>query len=159
MTHRLSRSAAIGFAVICFAEAASAESVAGRWKFLTDALPSNGCFISGEMVMRATAKTNEFVCAFVSQEDCVTFAGVKTFQRVQQSCTARVSGKSVTISSKVEKIVDAGPANLRDRMMQLETYSPDDFSVELNTHGELVGLFHSRQQSGVRFWRDADLVS
>ena len=159
MTHRIFRSAAFALAVICFASGASAEGVAGRWKFRTDALPSNGCFISGAIVFHKTAKADAFTCEFVSQEDCVNFAGLKTFQRVQQSCTARVTGRSVAISSKVEKIVDAGPASLRDRLMQPGTYSPDDFSVELNAHGELVGLFHSLQQSGVRFWRDVDLLS
>ena len=43
--------------------------------------------------------------------------------------------------------------------MRLDSYAPDDFSVERNAKGEFVGLFHSLQKSGVRFWRAMDLVS
>ena len=159
MTHRIIRSAALGLAVISLTAAASAETLTGRWLFRTDALPSNGCFISGDISFRKTPKAEEFACEFVSQEDCVTLAGVKTFQRVKQSCTARLSGRSLAITSKVEQLVDAGPASLRDRLMRLDSYAPDDFSVELNAKGEFVGLFHSLQKSGVRFWRAVDLVS
>jgi hypothetical protein len=159
MTHRIIRSAAFGLAVVTLAGAANAEGVAGRWKFLTSALPSNGCFISGDITFTRTAKPGEFACAFVSQEDCPNIEGAKTFQRVRQSCSARVDGKNVTITSKVEQILDAGPADRRERMMRLDSYRADDFTVEINDKGELVGLFHSLQKSGVRFWRDVDLVS
>lgn len=160
MTHRIARSAAaLGLAAICLAGAASAETIAGRWKFRTDRLPSNGCIISGDIAFSPTPKAGVFSCAFVSQEDCVTASGQKTFQRVRQSCTASVSGDSVTITSKVETMLDAGPADMRARLMRKESYAPDDFAVALNASGDLVGQFHSLQKTGARFWRDADLVS
>ena len=159
MTSRIIRSAAFCLAAACLAGAAGAEGVDGRWKFRTGALPSNGCFISGDIVFRKAAQANAYTCEFVSQEDCVAADGSKSFQRVRQSCTARVSGKMISITSKVEQILDAGPAASRARMMQLSSYSPDDFDVEPNGKGELVGKFHSLQASTVRFWRDVDLVS
>jgi hypothetical protein len=164
MTHRIARSVAPRLAGAClaavlFAGAASAEGVAGRWKFRTDALPSNGCFISGDIAFTKTKKADEFACEFVSQEDCLNADGVKTFQKVRQSCSAHVAGRQVVITSKVERMLDAGPASLRERLLRFDSYSPDNFSVELNGKGELVGLFHSLQKSGVRFWRDVDLVS
>jgi hypothetical protein len=159
MTHRIIRSAAFGLAVSCLAGAASAEGIAGPWKFRTGALPSNGCFISGGITFKKTATPNAYTCEFVSQEDCIATDGAKTFQKVRQSCTAHVAGKTVSISSKVEQMLDAGPATLRERLMRLDSYSPDNFEVEINAKGELIGLFHSLQKSGVRFWRDVDLVS
>ncbi|MEP7211208.1 MAG: hypothetical protein ABI740_10260 [Alphaproteobacteria bacterium] len=159
MTHRIIRSAAFCLGLACFAGAASAEGVAGSWKFRTDALPSNGCFISGDIAFTKTAKADEFACVFVSQEDCLNADGVKTFQKVRQSCSAHVAGRQVVITSKVERMLDAGPASLRERLMRFSSYAPDNFAVELNNKGELTGQFQSLQKSGVRFWRDVDLVS
>lgn len=159
MTHRIIRSAAFGLAVACFTGEASAEGVDGSWKFRTAALPSNGCFISGDITFRKTSAADAYTCEFVSQEDCVGADGAKTFQRVRQSCTAHITGKTIAITSKVEQMLDAGPAAVRPRLMRMDSYSPDNFEVAPDGKGELVGKFHSLQASGVRFWRDVDLVS
>lgn len=160
MAYRIIRSAAaLALAGTCLAGAAQGESIAGSWKFMTDRLPSNGCTISGDIVFRKTDSASTFACEFTSREDCTTANGVRTFQTVKQSCSAEVSDDSVVVASKVERILDAGPASERNRLMRPDTYKADDFTVHADGGGGFEGLFQSIQKAGVRFWRAADLVS
>ncbi|MBI1360674.1 MAG: hypothetical protein GC155_10405 [Alphaproteobacteria bacterium] len=160
MAHRITRSAAaIALATAWLPGAALAEGIAGSWKFQTDRLPSNGCTISGDIVFHETKTAGRFACEFVSREDCTTPEGVETFQKVKQSCSAELDGETVTITSKVEQVLDAGPAEERNRLMRTDSYLPDDFSVHANDEGGFEGFFHSIQKAGVRFWRAPDLVS
>ncbi len=160
MAHRIIRSAAaLAFAGTCISGAANAESIAGNWKFLTDRLPSNDCTISGDIVFHGTGRADTFACEFTSREDCATAKGVKTFQKVKQTCSALVSGGSVIVTSHVEQILDAGPPEERGRLMRPDTYKADDFTLHGNDLGGFDGWFHSIQKAGVRFWRAPDLVS
>ena len=71
---------------------------------------------------------------------------------------ARVTGDDIAITSKVEKITDAGPEFFKQQMFASQAYQADNFVVHWEK-GSLVGLFHSLRQATVKFWRDADLVS
>lgn len=130
--------------------------ISGAWKFKTDPLPNKGCVISGNITFKRIGRTNSYSCRFVSQEDCDRPGG-PTFTRVQQSCSVTHSDGAFEITSTIDRIVDAGPADFKAAMMASENYAPDNFKVRPNK-GELTGDFHSVRQANVRFWRDTDLV-
>lgn len=130
--------------------------ISGAWKFKTDVLPNKGCIISGDIRFTKLAKASDYSCKFVSVENCDRPGG-PTFTKVQQSCTAKLEGGDIVITSTIDKIVDAGPAGFKASMFASQAYSPDHFRVHPEK-GELRGIFHSSRQAGVRFWRDTDLV-
>jgi hypothetical protein len=130
--------------------------ISGAWKFKTDVLPNKGCIISGEMTFKKLAKSRDYSCKFVSREDCDRPGG-PTFTKVQQSCTAMLDKGDIVITSTIDKIVDAGPADFKAQMFANQAYAPDHFKVHPNK-GELIGIFHSSRIANVRFWRDTDLV-
>jgi hypothetical protein len=144
--------------VSTFAPAAFAEDppdISGRWKFKT-VLEATGCVITGEIRFRKAPAPLDYVCTFRSREDCDR--APPTFTEVDQSCMARVTGGEIAITSKVEKIADAGPPDFAKAMIESQAYQADNFLVHFEK-GELVGLFYSMNRAMVRFWRDVDLVS
>jgi hypothetical protein len=132
------------------------SDISGRWKFKTDVLPNKGCIISGEIEFRKLARSSEYSCKFVSREDCDRPDG-PTFTKVQQSCGTMTVKGEIAITSTIDRILDAGPADFKEAMFANQAYAPDHFRVH-PSKGELVGIFHSTRQANVRFWRDADLV-
>jgi hypothetical protein len=130
--------------------------ISGAWKFKTSVLPNKGCIISGDIQFRKLAKSSDYSCKFVSVEDCDRPGG-PTFTKVQQSCTATLAGNDIVITSTIDKIVDAGPAEFKASMFANQAYAPDHFRVHPE-RGELRGFFHSSRKADVRFWREADLV-
>jgi hypothetical protein len=146
-------------ALLLTASPAFAETdISGRWLFKTDTLPGKGCVISGEIEFHKTAAPLGYACTFLSREDCRHPSG-DTFTEVRQSCIAIRSGETFVISSKVETITDAGPADFRKQMMESMAYAPDNFRVTVTRPDELKGLFYSMRQAAVRFWRDEELIS
>jgi len=136
--------------------AAEPADISGRWKFKTGVLQNKGCVISGEIEFRKAVKPFDYACTFTSREDCDR--DPPTFTEVKQSCMARVTGDDIAITSKVEKITDAGPEFFKQQMFASQAYQADNFIVRWEK-GSLIGLFHSLRQATVRFWRDVDLVS
>lgn len=130
--------------------------ISGAWKFKTDVLPNKGCIISGDITFARLAKSKDYSCKFVSREDCDRPGG-PTFTKVQQSCTAMLENGEIVITSTIDKILDAGPAEFKAQMFANQAYAPDHFRVHPEK-GELIGIFHSSRIAKVRFWRDADLV-
>jgi len=138
------------------ASAQMQTDISGAWKFKTDVLPNKGCIITGDMTFTRTAKTSDYACRFVSREDCTRAEG-PTFARVQQSCTAKMEKGEIVITSTIDRILDAGPADFKTSMFATQAYAPDHFKVRPEK-SELIGVFHSTREAGVRFWRDQDLV-
>ncbi len=161
MKHQIHpRLAAVVLAGFLSATPASAETqpdISGRWLFKTGVLPNKGCVISGEIRFTKVPNTKNYVCSFVSREDCDR-PGSKTFTKVQQSCSTSTANGEIVITSTIDRIVDAGPADFKQMMFASQAYAPDHFRVHPEK-GELVGIFHSSRQAPVRFWRDVDLVS
>jgi hypothetical protein len=132
------------------------SDISGRWRFKTGVLQNKGCVISGDIEFRKAMKPFDYACTFTSREDCDR--DPPTFTEVTQSCMARITGNDIAITSKVEKITDAGPELFKQQMLATQAYQPDNFIVHWEK-GNLVGLFHSLRQATVKFWRDVDLVS
>lgn len=130
--------------------------ISGAWKFKTAVLPNKGCIISGSITFKKIAKSGVYSCKFVSREDCDRPGG-PTFTQVQQSCTATPDKGEYVITSTIDRILDAGPADFKAQMFANQAYAPDHFKVHA-LKGELVGIFHSSRTADVRFWRDTDLV-
>ena len=138
------------------ADAQAPSDISGAWKFKTDVLPSKGCIISGDMTFKRVAKTSDYACSFVSREDCDRPGG-PTFTLVKQSCTAKTVKGGIVITSTIDRILDAGPAAFKESMFASQAYAPDHFKIH-PSKGELIGIFHSSREAGVRFWREQDLV-
>ena len=132
------------------------KDIAGAWKFKTDVLPNKRCIISGDITFTKLAKSKDYSCKFVSREDCDRPGG-PTFTKVQQSCTAITDKDEIVITSTIDRILDAGPADFKAQMFATQAYAPDHFKVHPEK-GELLGIFHSSRIAKVRFWRDTDLV-
>lgn len=144
--------------VIVFSATAQTSSpdISGVWKFRTGVLPNKGCVISGDIRFSKAKKPGEYSCSFISQEDCDRPGG-PTFTRVQQSCSVTRANGEFVITSTIDKIVDAGPADFKEAMFATQAYAPDHFKVHPNK-AELTGIFHSSREAPVRFWRDAELI-
>ena len=128
----------------------------GRWKFETGMINAN-CKLSGEMDVAKADKTGLFSCRFVAVQSCTGNPPLE-FQ-VKQSCIATQTGKQVTITSKIDKIISVKPAAMWPTVTS--GYAADNFEVTLNALGsDMRGMFHSLNQATVRFWRpNSDLVS
>jgi hypothetical protein len=135
-----------------FAQTGNARDISGAWKFKT-VLARKGCVIEGDITFTRASGAN-YRCSFVAQETC----GMR-FQRVKQSCTAMQVSGTVVIASRVDEIVDAGPAEVRDLLLQPGTYKADNFVLNKISGAEMTGSFYSNNTAPVRFWRDVDLVS
>jgi hypothetical protein len=156
------RAAALLLAGSSLSASALAEkplSILGAWRFKTEALKPS-CVISGDINFIKGAKADAFACRITSREECRRADGSRSFQSVKQSCTAKFSADgTLSVTSKVDQIIDAGPPEAREALMAIEAYRADDFDVRPDGKGELVGLFHSIQKAGVRFWRATGLIS
>jgi hypothetical protein len=141
-------------ALVAFHQAASAQSPAGVWGFMTDELPDT-CTISGEMTIKQT-DGKRFSCTFKAVQSC-RLRLPKTIH-TDQSCAAVQVGKQVSITSKVDRIVSVDPSSLRAGME--DRYAPDNFIVTINKGGdEMDGLFESMGTAPVRFRRKQELTS
>jgi hypothetical protein len=98
-----------------------------------------------------------YSCKFVAVQSCSGSTPLEF--RVQQSCVATQTGKQVTITSKVDKILSVKPEAMLPTVKS--GYAADNFEVTLNAAGsEMRGMFHSLSNATVRFWRpNSDLVS
>jgi hypothetical protein len=137
---------------------ACAQDISGRWRFETASLPSKDCRIAGEIQFSKASAAGAWTCEFTSRETCRRTPR-DTFQDVRQSCTATLQTGEITIRSKVERILDAGPPELREELLSSTAYRPDNFTVRTISAREMRGEFFSINRAGVRFWRVEDLVS
>lgn len=130
-----------------------AASPVGRWTFKTGTM-NEGCTLSGSMtIMRKADKT--MACTFRSVWSCAQFTprSVET----DQTCTAKQSGSTITITSKIAKIGKVSPPELTDFMRI--NYAADHFQVKIDATGDRMdGIFHSYGQAPVTFRRYLDLV-
>jgi len=132
--------------------------LSGQWRFETAELEGKACRISGEMTIRPAAGEGRFTCEFVSRETCQR-EPANTFQVVRQICTASLDKGELTILSRVGKVLDAGPADVRSVLMNPASYRADNFRLQPRSASEMTGEFFSINRARVRFWREEDLVS
>jgi len=143
------------FATCAITGASAADTPAGRWAFETDPVNLN-CLLKGEMQVRPTSVEGQYACTFIANQICEGDPPLDI--KVEQSCTATLSGSQVNIESRIERTVSVSPENQRDRVDAL--YAPDHFFVSLNAAGdEMTGMFHSVSRAFVRFTRLQDLTS
>ena len=141
-------------APLVFAQLKPAPSAAGSWTFKTGQLRGD-CDISGDMVIRETAKS-AFSCTFKAVQVCR--GRLPRAIHTEQSCIATQAGDAVVITSKVDKIVSVDPKELMEGMDRL--YAADNFKVTINRRGDqMEGRFESLSTALVKFQRQQDLVS
>ena len=130
-----------------------APSPIGEWGFKTSTM-NEGCTLSGSMtITRKADKT--MACTFKAVWACkqVVPRSVET----DQTCTAKQTGSTVTITSKIAKIGKVTPATYADFMRA--NYAADHFQVKIDATGDKMdGLFHSYGQASVAFRRHLDLI-
>jgi hypothetical protein len=130
-----------------------APSPVGSWSFKTTRM-NEGCVLSGAMtITRKADKT--MACEFQAKWSCDQFV-VRSVE-TEQTCTARQTGSTVTITSKMKKVGKVAPAELGDYMRA--NYAADHFKVKIDTTGDKMdGLFHSYGQASVAFRRHLELI-
>lgn len=130
-----------------------AQSPVGQWTFKTGTM-NEDCTLSGSMtITRKPDKT--MACTFKAVWACteVLPRSVET----DQTCTAKQSGSTVTITSKIAKIGKVSPPEMVDFMRA--NYAADHFQVKIDTTGDRMdGIFHSYGQAPVIFRRHLELV-
>jgi hypothetical protein len=148
----------LSLAALLLAPAAMAQDISGAWQFRTQ--PRSGeCVLAGEIAFKRTAKPSTYSCTFVVRTDCAYIGGAQ-WQKVEQTCSVAPKGKDFEITGRMGKVVDAGPASQRERLVAPGGYVADNFTVRPNDKGELVGFVHdSIRQGPVKFWRKKDNVS
>lgn len=119
--------------------AQSASDISGNWSFRTGDY-YDGCRITGEMVILPTEQAGVLACEFTTHEVCPGLEG-----QIRQSCTAQVSGKSVRIDSQLTEIIHQSP--------QPYGYSPDNWSLEIQTRDRMTGQLDSAARALVIFER------
>lgn len=108
------------------------------------------------MQVRPTSVEGRYSCTFVANQICEGDPPLDI--KVEQSCTATLSGSQVNIESQIKRTVSVSPEYQRERVDAL--YAPDHFFVSLNAAGdEMTGMFHSVSRAFVRFTRLQDLTS
>lgn len=142
---------------IC-ASPALADDLAGRWKFETADIAAKDCRIAGDIQFTRSSTPGGYACSFVSRETCDR-EPEDTFQVVKQTCIATLQSGELTILSRVERIMDAGPASQRGMLMDPDTYRADNFKLKPTSAAEMLGEFFSINRAKVRFWREEDLTS
>lgn len=149
------RSALVVAAAAGLSCAAQADSPAGRWAFKTDTVTEN-CLLKGEMHIWPEGAEDEFSCSFIANQVCDSTPPLDI--KVEQSCTATLTGSQLNIESAIVRTVSVSPEDQRPRVDAL--YAPDHFFVSINEAGdEMTGMFHSVSRAFVRFTRQLDLTS
>jgi hypothetical protein len=133
------------------------EDISGRWLFQT-ILVKKGCKIEGDISFRRQGKSDNYTCTFVSTETCGK-APLQTWTKVKQSCTAKLKNGGFEILSKVEQMLDAGPKEMRETLMNPAGYSADNFTVRVLNETVMAGQFFSRNVAAVRFERVVERIS
>jgi hypothetical protein len=153
----------LALAALAFAPTAAADrtlaagaSLAGRWEFRTGPIGAAGaCDIAGSINIERANAQGVHPCRFESIQTC---PNSPIAYKVAQSCTARVTGNTVSIVSRVERIISVEPAENLEAVRR--GYAPDNFTVRINTGAtEMIGRFYSHGESEVRFWRPRQLTS
>jgi len=133
------------------------EDISGRWLFQT-ILVQKGCKIEGDISFKRQGKSDIYTCTFVSTETCGK-APRQNWTKVKQSCTAKLKNGGFEIMSKVVEMVDAGPKDMREALMDPGGYSPDNFTVRVLSDTVMAGQFFSRNVAAVRFERVVERIS
>jgi hypothetical protein len=136
---------------------APTEDISGRWLFQT-ILVQKGCKIEGDISFKRQGRSDNYSCTFVSTETCGK-APRQNWAKVKQSCTAKLKNGGFEILSKVEQMVDAGPKEMREMLMDRSGYTPDNFTVRVLNETVMAGQFFSRNVAAVRFERVLERVS
>lgn len=147
----------IPFALACLiAPAAFAEDISGKWSFATENIAKQ-CTLVGEITFTPKRQAGAYSCEFTSVYTCRT-PGASRYT-VRQTCTASTAGKSVSITSAVDSIIEVSPP-APALPKGVAAYYPDNFVVTYDgARAELRGKFYSFDSADVRFWRKKDLVS
>ena len=152
--------AALGLIAAASASAQTAkpmEDISGRWLFQT-ILVQKGCKIEGDISFKRQGRSDTYTCTFVSTETCGK-APQQNWTKVKQGCTAKLKNGAFEILSKVEQMVDAGPKEMREALMNPGGYSPDNFPVRVLNDTGMAGQFFSRNVAAVRFERVLERIS
>jgi hypothetical protein len=130
-----------------------AQSPVGQWTFKTGVM-NEGCTLSGSMtITRKADKTMS--CTFKAVWACTQI--IPRSVETDQTCTAKQSGSTITITSKMAKIGKVSPTDMANFMRA--NYAPDHFQVKIDTTGDRMdGIFHSYGQAPVIFRRQLELV-
>ncbi len=130
------------------------SSVTGSWTFETKPINDN-CKLYGEMDIWKE-RTGVYACRFVAVQACTGKPPLEF--KVEQTCSAKVTGKSVAIESRIDHVVSVKPAELLEGVKA--RYAPDNFYVTINAAGTfMIGMFRSVGEAEVRFWRREALMS
>lgn len=158
MKHAVSLGILASLALFCMAPAPvnaepPAPSPVGSWSFKTTRM-NEGCVLSGSMtITRKADKT--MACEFQAKWACEQF--VARSVETEQTCTAKQTGNTVAITSKMKKVGKVSPADLGDYMRT--NYAADHFQVKIDATGDKMdGLFHSYGQASVAFRRHLELI-
>jgi hypothetical protein len=148
-------------ATICAASLAAPvwadEDISGRWRLETGPLRT-GCAITGEINFTPAAGEIAYTCRMVTLQDCGSSPNALMF-KVEQSCKVQRLDDEFIITGKIEKMLDAGPARMRERLMTGQYYKADNFRVRPVKPDEMEGVFLSLSLTKVRFWREEEKVS
>ena len=121
------------------ANAQEPGDISGVWSFRTGDY-YDGCRITGEMVILPTDQQGAFACEFTTHEVCPNLEG-----EIRQACTARKNGDSIRIESRLTEIIRQSP--------QPYGYSPDNWSLKIETRDRMTGQLDSAARALVVFER------
>ena len=118
--------------------------------------------MSGRISFTKPNKTGATQCTLLAEVNCIK--GVvrpAEYWRVKQSCAAKIIGDNVSITSKVDRVVDATRDGVPVEAEGRSTYTSDNFNLILAKNrtemtGQSVATYSPLQ---MRFWREAELSS
>lgn len=154
--NRLAISIALGGALFA-ATPAHAQSVAGPWRLETSTFDDD-CKIVGRMTILPTKTPNVYTCKFVSEQICGPLNG-DLYIKVEQTCSAEVLGRQVSIKSQVARVLERRPKTPPGDD-PMDGYLADNFFVVLSkSMQEMIGGHYDEiRKLKVKFWREEELV-
>jgi hypothetical protein len=135
------------------------KGIAGAWRFQSAPFDID-CVMSGSVKFIPAQAKAQMACALVVDTQCGAGKNIHEVWRVKQSCTAKIDGDRVRITSKIDRVEMAMRGNQPISVSEKSRYRPEMFDLTLEKSGdEMNGIhFDTIRQLKSRFWRDADLV-
>lgn len=136
------------------------DDISGPWSFKSASFDDD-CTMTGTVTF-AAAKTGAISCSFVIETRCTYGSGkVQEFWRVNESCTARKTGRRLQVTSRVNKVEIANYLGKPMSSAERQNYLADNFDLMLSGDAaEMVGrVFDPLRRVAMRLWRPRELVS